>query len=192
MSGILITYREYLQRRAFAGNKQATATTDAQQTRTIELDMPFDAAFALAQHALHQLDGQKVPLPDDLLIRLEALLPRTQHVQLYKVDAAMGRIEAGLRGRVIGIRDLTDFSRLTIQLQRLDEQTTRVHLESRANSVFDLYDLGKNLHYVNELALFLRRESHQQAAIERLHSTATERPAQLASEPLPKQHRDDQ
>jgi hypothetical protein len=71
-----------------------------------------------------------------------------------------------------------DLSRITIQVQRLDAQTSRVSIDCRPPSgvgnLNAVYDLGRNLHYANHLALYLRRESQQTAAVERLSHQSDE------------------
>ena len=156
-------YRSMLQRRAMAGKKLPEDSFESHQQRTVEIDLPFDAAMDLALDALKTLDGQRVPVPDDLLVRLENMLPRKQRLRVHKEDREMGTIKTGLRGSVIGIPDPVEFSRIDIQLQRVDEGTTRIRIDSKANTLFDAYDLGKNLHYVKHLASYLRRESLSEA-----------------------------
>lgn len=159
--------RAYLQQRAFEGKKQTGANADSHQQRTIEIDLPFEAAFDLTLEALKTLDNQAIPMPESAVFRLRNWLPRQQRLHLEKTDQTMGTIRAGLRAKQLGILDVIDFSKLDIQLQRLDAQTTRIHIESQPASVFDAYDMGKNLHYVNHVALYLRRESQH------LHTAAT-------------------
>ena len=161
-------YRGYLQRRAFAGKKQAGQSIDSQQQRTVEIDLPVDIAFDLALEALNTLDNQPVPVADDILVKLENILPRTQSLKILEMDRSQGVIRAGLRGRVWRLPDFVDFSRIEILLQKIDSQTTRIRIESKANTFVNMYDLGKNLHYVNQIALYLRRESQQYSAESRL------------------------
>jgi len=167
-------YREFLQRRAFSGKKQTADNLEAHQTRTVEIDLPLDAAFDLTLDALNTLDNKNVPIPDDILVKMEAILPRKQVLKIHKADREMGTINAGLRGKTLGLPDFWDFSRIEIQLQRLDNHTTRIQIESKNNIPNEIYDLGKNLHYVNEIALFLRRESQQMEDETRLDDKSTE------------------
>lgn len=157
-------YREFLQRRAFSGKKLDSDTLDAEQKRTVEIDLPFDAAFNLTLDALKTLDDKNIPLPDDILVKMESILPRKQILKIHEIDREMGNIRAGIRGKTMGLADFWDFSRIDIQLQRIDSQTTRIRIESKNNIPGEVYDLGKNLHYVNELALYLRRESQHMSA----------------------------
>lgn len=146
--------REAAQRRALSGKKQANDNLEAQQQRTLEIDLPYDAAFDLALEALQTLDGQPVPLPH------EPLVPRTQTLRIYEQDREIGSIRAGLHTQIVGITDPIDFSRLEIRLQKLSPHTTRLRISSKGNALAgEFYDFGKNLHYVKQVALHLRRES---------------------------------
>jgi len=162
-----IAYREYLQRRAFQGKKQASVDTDAHQQRMVEVDLPLEDAYDVALAGLQALDGQYIPMPDDPLLRLESLLPRRQKLRLIRADRQMGDLEAALRLRSLGITDPLDFSRISLRLQRLDAGTTRIQISS-SPGMWHEYDLGRNMHYVNHLALHLRRESDQRQAAGRL------------------------
>ncbi|MBZ0285498.1 MAG: hypothetical protein K8L97_32510 [Anaerolineae bacterium] len=152
--------RSYLQQRTMLDKKQADDSLDSRQQRTVEIDLPFNAAFDLTLDALETLDGQNVPVPDDPLLRLESLLAKKQYLRLYETDREMGSIRAGLYIKTLGIPDPVDFSRIEIRLQRLDADTTLIRIDSKGNALFENYDLGKNLHYVKLLAQYLRRESH--------------------------------
>lgn len=174
MVAISYSVRLFTQRQALARKKQrGDDSGDSHQQRTVEIDLPFDAAYDLALEALATLDGQDVPLPDTPMGRLEALVPRRQALRVYETDRAMGTLRAVLRARTFGIPDVVDFTRLDVQLQRVDDATTRVRIESRANRLVDDYDSGKNLHYVRLLATHLRRATGQDAAGEQEEGVET-------------------
>ncbi|MGB1285640.1 MAG: hypothetical protein ACPG7F_03815 [Aggregatilineales bacterium] len=162
-------FAEFQQRRAFSGKKMAADTTQAHQQRTIEIDLPMGIAFDLALEALQTLDNQKVPMPDTSVTKH---LPRKQRLALKETDREMGIIRAGLRLKLPGITDPMAFSQLAIHLQHIDAHSSRIRIESKATSFVDDYDMGKNLHYVNELARYIRRESQQHNAALRLQSDA--------------------
>jgi len=171
MSGVAMMsyfYKGYLHQRAFTDKKQASQSTDHHQTRTVEIDLPQDVAFDLALDALQTLDKQRVPVPDDILVKLENLLPRKQYLTIHDINREQGTISAGLKARVMGRPEFFDFSRIAIRIEKVNTTTTRVYTESKARSVLDTYDFGKNLHYVNTIALYLRRESQQVSAELRL------------------------
>lgn len=161
-------YKSLLQKRSFNDKKQANQSIDSHQTRTIEIDLPMNQAFDLALDALQTLDKQSVPIADDLLVKLENILPRKQFLNMRHTSRETGHIEAGLKARVMGIPEIFDFSRIHIRLEELNATTTRIYIDSKANRMLDMYDLGKNLHYVNQIALYLRRESQQSRAESRL------------------------
>ncbi|GEM_PF-1964068 len=163
-------YKGFLQQRSFTDKKQASQSTDHHQSRTVEIDLPKDQAIQVTLDALNTLDKQPVPVPDDVLVQLENLLPRTQRLTIHEVDEVAGYIRAGLKARILGIPEFIDFSRIEIQLKDINPNTTQVQIESKANSIFDTYDFGKNLHYVNTISLYLRRESQQITAGSRLQN----------------------
>jgi len=163
-------YRGYLQRKAFTGKKQADESLSSRQERSIEIDVPYDAAFDLALDALQTLHKQDIPQPDDdsLLMRMETWVPRKQLLRIYKQNREAGTIHAGLRSKVFGLDNVVDFSRLDLQLEKLDSATTRIIISSKPATLSEYYDLGKNLHYVNSLAKYMRFHSQQMSAEERL------------------------
>jgi hypothetical protein len=123
-------------------------------SRTIEIDMPLSKALVLAERAVHNLDNLPTP-------RSTYGLPTRQRVVMRDVkdEKTAGVIEAGLRIQVLGVRDPMDFARLTIELVALDATTTKLTIESRSTNPLEAYDMGRNLHYVNDLAQTIRRES---------------------------------
>src|SRR5262245_26492621 len=60
MAALSLWFRSYLHRKAFTGKKQAYAdmNMDTHQQRTVEIDLPYEAAFDLALDALKTLDRQ--------------------------------------------------------------------------------------------------------------------------------------
>lgn len=169
-------YRELLQQRAFKGKKQSGASTDSQQARTIEVDLPYDAAYDLALEALQSLHDQPIPVPDDILVQLENMLPRTQKLNIKSQDRDTGMIDARLRYVTVGITDVNDFAHIHLSVESIDRVTTRIHIESKPTPVAaffgERYDLGKNLHYVTHLAKFIRYEAQSKSATERLDDKA--------------------
>lgn len=168
LSRVSYAYQAFLQRRSFSGKKQADQSIESHQQRMVEIDMPMDEAFNLVMDALKSLDNQRVPIPDDVFVKLEMWLPRKQTLTIRESDQEQGIICAGLKASILGIPEFHDFSRITIRLDQLDTHMTQIHIESKPNIAFDIYDLGKNLHYVNMIALYLRRESQQLSAESRL------------------------
>jgi hypothetical protein len=170
-------YRGYLQRKAFTGKKQADESLSSQQERSIEIDLPYHLAFDLAHEALQTLHRQDVPQPDadNLLLRMETWVPRKQLLRIHKEDREAGIIQAGLRSKVFGLDNVLDFSQIDMELEQIDPTTTRIVIASKPAQLNEYFDLGKNLHYVNSLARYIRRESHQMNAEARLLDSADER-----------------
>ena len=145
------------QKNAFAQKQKSSDNMDVHQTRHIEIDLPLELAYDIALEALESLDGENIP-------KTVTGIPSKQSLKIHKADSGIGRIEAGLRAKTAGIQDFFDFSRINIQLQRLDNNSTRLEIESRPANPIETYDLGRNTHYVNHLALAIRKASREQAA----------------------------
>ncbi len=185
-------YKGFLQRRSFAGKKQSDQSISNHQQRTVEIDLPMNTAFDLSMDALKIFDGKPVPVPDDWLVKLESILPRKQFLNIRESDKNQGIIRAGLKSKTLGLPNFIDFSRIDIGLEKIDAHTTRIHIESKANTFIDMYDLGKNLHYVNEIALYLRRESQQMQAESRLSDIASDTTSNLDDDNIAHQNQADQ
>lgn len=169
-------YRRHLQRKAFTGKKQADESLSSKQVRSIEIDLPYDLAFDLALEAVKTLHKQDVPQPeaDSLLLRMETWVPRKQLLRIHKEDRQAGTIHAGLRSKVFGLDNVLDFSRIDLAFEEIDSKTTRIVIGSKPAQLNEYYDLGKNLHYVNTLARYIRRESLVRNAESRLVDSAEE------------------
>ncbi|GAB5491141.1 MAG: hypothetical protein Phog2KO_13560 [Phototrophicaceae bacterium] len=154
--GLISFAIQYQRHQSSINSKQKSVDKGSvQQTRTIEIDMPFEEAFTLALEALETLDGEAIP-------KTITGIPSKQSLKIQKSDLTIGRIEAGLRAKTFGIQDFTSFSRVTVQLQRLDNQTTRLQIDSAPTSQLDTLDFGRHAHYVNTLALYMRQASATQ------------------------------
>lgn len=155
----LISYGVQYQRHkaALTSKHKSADTIESHQTRTIEIDLPFDTAFATALDALQTLDAQAIP-------KTTTGIPSKQSLKIHQANSDIGRIEAGLRAKTFGIQDFYDFSRIQVQLQRLDEQTTGIQIDSAPTSKLETMDLGRNTHYVNSLARTIRLASQELSA----------------------------
>jgi hypothetical protein len=160
------------QQKAFKGKKQAQASTDSHQARTVEIDLPRTEAFTLALEALQTLDNDIVPAPGKIQSTLNRTLAKRQTLHLKQVNPATGHIDASLRVTLAGVTDILDFTRLTVTVEAIDATTSRIHLTGEATAI-DVHDMGKNAHYVRYLSHYLRRESQQQGAESRLADKAT-------------------
>ena len=167
------TYRiRMAHRRAFDQKQKVQADYSVHQERTIEIDLPYQAAFDLCLEALETLDNQAIMLPKDPVVKWLHITRTKQSLVFRKTDRAQGYIEGGLRTRTFGFRDFSDFLRISMRLESLDSETIRIHIDSRPPSRFVLYDLGMSLHIVNHLALYLRQQSIEHTA--QLRSTQAE------------------
>lgn len=152
---------------AFNQKQKTGASLATHQTRTIELDIPFEQAFALALDALQNLDEQAIP--KSLLF-----FQSRQKLKVHYRNPEMGRIEAGLRAKTLGIPDIMDFSKINVQLQRLDASTTQVLIESDTTNPLEFVDMARHTHYVNQLAVQMR----QAVAAKHLQADTIAAPAQ--------------
>jgi len=161
-------FRGWQQRRAFVGKKQARANQTSHQQTRIEVDLPLLEAFSVALSALNDLDGQSIPQPDGLNQKVDRLVGRKQKLRIQTADAASGSLIADLRVHSFGLVDVLPFSRITIQLQEIDAATTAIEIQSDGRWMAEVYDLGRNLHYVNQLARAIRQQSQTMTAAHHL------------------------
>lgn len=161
-------FRGWQQRRAFVGKKQAHANQTSHQQTRIEVDLPLAEAFSVALTALNDLDGQPIPQPDGFNQTVDRLVGRKQKLRIQTADAATGTLVADLRVHSFGLVDVLPFSRITIQLQQIDATTTAIDIQSDGRWMAEVYDLGRNLHYVNHLARAIRQQSQTMTAVDHL------------------------
>ncbi|MCB9460762.1 MAG: hypothetical protein H6670_14015 [Anaerolineaceae bacterium] len=162
-------FREWQQRRAFVGKKQARDNATTHQQTRIEVDLPRLEAFSVALAVVNDLDGQPIPQPEGTLNQqVDRVVGRKQRLRLQTADAAKGQIVADLRVQSFGLTDVVPFSRITIQLRPIDAVTTAIEIQSDGRWMAEIYDLGRNLHYVNQLARTIRQQSQQATAIDHL------------------------
>lgn len=156
-------YRQHQQ--ALQGKVKAGEENALDITRTLEIDLSFAESYELTLEALQTLDGSKMP---------RKKLPTVQVLQIHEMNAVIGRIRAGIRTRTFGITDPYDTSRIEIQLQRVDDQRTLLLIESHSALTAEVLDYGRNLHYVNELAIYIRQAAaarHLDDAASQHHTT---------------------
>lgn len=161
-------YRGWQQRHAFIGKKQARANQTTHQQTRIEVDLSLAEAFSVALTAINDLDGQPIPQPEGLNQKVDRLVGRKQKLRIQTADAASGTIVADLRVHSFGLVDVLPFSRITLQLQEIDAATTAIDIQSDGRWMAEVYDLGRNLHYVNQLARTLRQQSQIMGAVDHL------------------------
>jgi len=150
-------FQSYRHQNALTHKQKQSEQSSADETRIIEIDLPFEHAYNVAMNILQQLDSQKIPQAN--------LFQSNQVLKIHKQDKHMGRIEAGLRAKTIGIRDVTDFTRITMQLQRLSDNVTRIQIEANTTNPLEAFDMGRHTHYVNFLAKGIRQASADEVSI---------------------------
>lgn len=80
----------------------------------------------------------------------------------------MRTITVGLQLQSLGIADPVDFSQIRVRLQRLDNNTTALNIQSEGSWFGKDYDMGRNLHYVQQLARCIRKNSQYASAVDHL------------------------
>lgn len=158
---IIYAVQHYRQQKAFAQKQKDADDRAVHQTRTFEIDLSFDSAFDLALESLETLDD--TPIPHTL-----TGIPSNQRIKIRQADRDIGRINVGLQAKTLGIRDFVDFSRIEIQLQRIDQHSTRLQIDSRPSNPLEQFDLGRHTHYVNHLAVYIRQAAQADAAAKNL------------------------
>jgi hypothetical protein len=124
-----------LQHQSFQGKKQ-DADRSVHQMRDIELDLPYADAYSLCVESLTSLGSINIKQSS----RLEGVIEARTHLNWQ-----------------------TYGERISFNLTRIDDDTTRVHIESRPRIKAALTDFGRNLHNVNQLSVFLRARSASDA-----------------------------
>jgi len=124
-----------LQVRSMDGKKKVDTSYAVQQTRTIEIDLPFDEALVLARAALQSINGVTI------------------------VKETVSGIGAGTINARTGLNWETYGEKITLSLERIDAETTLLHIDSRPRLRTTLIDYGRNLHNVNTINLYVREHT---------------------------------
>lgn len=161
MSSIMYGIQYGRMKSAMDSKQKAVDDVETHQTRTIEIDLPFAQAFDTALAILHELHDTEMPMTF-------TGISSKQMLKIEEQNREIGRIRAGLRAKTLGIQDVMTFSKIDIQLQRIDDTTTRLQIESRPTVSWETMDLGRHTHYVNQLAVQIRQSAHQQTVTNRL------------------------
>lgn len=128
-----------LQVRSMQGKKRDDGSYAVHQIREIEIDRSFDEATMLARAALRDIHGLKILRESGLTMTLEE---------------AYGTIDArtGLNWETYG-------EKISLRVTRLDDDTSRIRIESRPRLRTTLIDYGRNLHNVNTISMYLRGQT---------------------------------
>ncbi|MEO0564818.1 MAG: hypothetical protein AAF125_22115, partial [Chloroflexota bacterium] len=100
-----------------------------------------------------------VPLAELPPLLMQPQMPRGQRLRIRTENRERGTIEAGLRARFIGVPAPFDFTQINVMVRRINDGTSRIHIDALPNHAFEVYDMAKNLTYVSELADYIRRET---------------------------------
>jgi hypothetical protein len=120
-----------LQHSAFQG-KKADADRSVHQIRDIEIDVSYNEALALCQDSLKTLTRA--------------------HIKQLDADQGIIHARTGMNWKTYG-------ERVTLSLLPIDQNTTRIRIESRPRLKTTLIDYGSNLYNVNCISLYLRQQS---------------------------------
>ena len=121
--------------RSMDGKKRAYESYAVQQTRDIEIDLPFDEALILARAALQSIEGAAIVKETSSETGTTAISART-----------------GLNWETYG-------EKINLRLERIDAETTLLHIDSRPRLRTTLIDYGRNLHNVNVISLYVREHT---------------------------------
>ena len=153
----------HFHRRAFKG-KSKDDNTSPRQSKVVEVDLPFHETFDLCQDAIKTITGAK----------LRAMgFTHTIKARVKTADPDTGTIIGKTRTWWWKIPDIYEEMRLTLKLEQVTPEVTRVHINNRPVLPSVVFDWGYGLNNVNVVALYLREQAHlRQAETHLLDSTA--------------------
>jgi hypothetical protein len=128
-----------LQVRSMQGKKRDDGSYAVHQTREVEIDLSFDEASVLARASLRDIHGLKILRESGLTV--------TPEEAYGTIDARTG-LNWETAGEKIGLR-----------ITRVDDNTSRIRIESRPRLSTTLIDYGRNLHNVNMISRYLRGQT---------------------------------
>jgi hypothetical protein len=170
LSGLSFLFIQRANNRAFEQKMKAGTENEVVQTKTVEIDLPRSEAYDLCLDALKTLDNIPVPLPDvkglGLVRGMNSLVQARLQLKLKESKRDFGMIHARLKGKSFGFMgDPWDSFIIKLQIEEIDANTSRVHIESRPRVPTVVFDFGMDLHFVNAIALYLRQESRSEARL---------------------------
>ena len=148
----------YYHRKAFQGKVKHEDDITTHPSRTVDVDLPINEVFSLIE----------ISLP------LLTLPPNAPGVGLFgKVNWQLHQTSANRDKGVLitWLRRRWNFyntSRITIHLERIDDNTTRVNIRSEPQWSFFVFDYGLNMHNVVMLAQHIREQAHLKTAASHL------------------------
>jgi hypothetical protein len=186
LSGLSLLYVQRVNKRAFEQKMKAGMEDEVVQTKTVEIDVSRHEAFDLCLDALKTLDNIPFPLPDVKGLGMVRALNKIAHaklrLKLKETEREAGTIHARLRGKSFGFMgDPWDTFIIKLHVEAIDADTSRVYIESRPRVPTVMFDFGMDLHFVNQIALYLRQESHSRLLDE---ETIVDESAEMRSQKL--------
>lgn len=151
----------WLHQRSFQGKAKAKGNTSVEQVRSVEVDLPLDQAYDLAEEAVNSLTGTELPM----LVVNYTLRAKIRHKASSRAER---RLIATTRTRWGILSSLYDEMRIAIHLTPVDANTTRIEIKSEPRLPTALVDFAHSLHNVNVVAHYLRRENARLTRADRL------------------------
>jgi hypothetical protein len=175
LSGLSFLYAQHVNKQAFEQKMKAGMEGEVIQTKVVEIDVPRYEGFDLSLEALKTLDNIPYPLPELKGLGFARTLNKLSNARLTlkikESERSSGTIEARLKGKSFGfMNDPWDTFIIRIKIEAIDAYTSRVTIESRPRLPTVVFDFGLDLHFVNQIALFLRQESSRSARLEDLEA----------------------
>jgi hypothetical protein len=183
LSGLSFLYAQHVNKQAFEQKMKTGMDGEVIQTKVVEIDVPRHEAFDLSLEALKTLDNIPYPLPELKGLGFARTLNKLSNARLSmkvkEAERGIGTIEARLKGKSFGfMSDPWDTFIIRIKIEAIDASTSRVTIESRPRVPTVVFDFGMDLHFVNQIALFLRQESSRNARLGDENENSSEYEAQ--------------
>jgi hypothetical protein len=140
----------FFHKRAFKG-KSKDSNTSPRQSKTIEIDLPYQEAFELCQEGIQAITGSKVRAMG---------FTHTIKARIKKADAVTGKIIGKTRAWLWIIPGFYEDMRITLNLEQTAPGVTRIHIDNRPVLPSVVFDWGYGLNNVNVVALYLRQQAY--------------------------------
>jgi hypothetical protein len=147
---IEIAVINYSHRRAFKG-KSKDNNTSPRQSKTVEIDLPYAAAFDLCEKSIATITGSEVKTMG---------FTNVIHARLKSADYDKGVIIGKTRSKWWFIPSIYEEMRITLKLEQVSPTVTRIHIDNRPVMASVVFDWGYGLNNVNKIALYLREQAH--------------------------------
>jgi hypothetical protein len=189
LSGLSFLYTQRMNKLAFEQKLKTGMEEEVIQTKVVEIDVPRHEAFDLSLEALKTLDNIPYPLPDIKGLGWARFMNKMAHAKLQlklkEAERSSGEIHARLKGKSFGfMTDPWDTFIITITIDAIDADTSRVTIESRPRVPTVVFDFGMDLHFVNQITLFLRQESSRSGRLGDLEAEEVKESAESQSQRL--------